>query len=744
MVNPLALSLLLYFLCMNYMCVIHPDVMATVPPSISAVDSPGPGFMERRVLTFEPGYHDLSFPMEMTINVTGMLADNQLFSEGAWRPVPYPPPFLHAGLGYRIKNEIPITVTIDGALNKRDLSIIPINTGWNFFGNPYSEEVIWGDAMAYFSGELMSVQEAIDRNLLNETLKEYEGTSLKRSLPIKARLAPWKGYWTFAGKQGFLLFMKPGMSAQKEPVKLELDVSPRRLPADSKSVAVISVKALDEKGEPMPDTEIKLFAPYGRLVPAMIKPGGRSFFTTDILGRTLIAASCGKSISAVPVEIRLPEEHAPSAVMPSTELQSRPGFISSKGRFGINAFHDLQLGSIETQQSLNYMQWEAGYIKKANISFNRTIQARGGAFAWKVVEKKKGVYDFTVPDAFVRALQDLRLNQVVVLSTSNRLYLPAYMQKVVMQEDYMKPDNLDAFSKYVTALVERYDGDGAGDMPGLTWPVKYWEVGNEPEALYGFKGKDYLEVMKTAYKAVKSADKDAQVLVGAVNVGAFPVAGPREALVQRFWDDIMEGGGIQYFDILSMHHPIGPDLEYYEGLSRYWHEILKKNNRQCWMTEFGFFNGVAVMEDMLDPGSSRVFVGGNERETSAQYVKFVTKGFASGIDKFFLTFLYSSMPMEWLGKAALLRRDGSPRPVYFTEKLTAEKLDCFTDVKKLDTGFYEFTVGGGKVYVAWGKGSPSPALDGEVKITDIYGSESVCQAESVELTDEPVFIEPVR
>ena len=29
-------------------------------------------------------------------------------------------------------------------------------------------------------------------------------------------------------------------------------------------------------------------------------------------------------------------------------------------------------------------------------------------------------------------------------------------------------------------MVERYDGDGVDDMPGLEIPVKHWEIDNEP------------------------------------------------------------------------------------------------------------------------------------------------------------------------------------------------------------------------------------------------------------------------
>ena len=30
-------------------------------------------------------------------------------------------------------------------------------------------------------------------------------------------------------------------------------------------------------------------------------------------------------------------------------------------------------------------------------------------------------------------------------------------------------------------VVERYDGDGLDDMPGFEYPIRHWEIGNEPD-----------------------------------------------------------------------------------------------------------------------------------------------------------------------------------------------------------------------------------------------------------------------
>lgn len=45
------------------------------------------------------------------------------------------------------------------------------------------------------------------------------------------------------------------------------------------------------------------------------------------------------------------------------------------------------------------------------------------------------------------------------------------------------PVDTPKYIRFVEAAVERYDGDGVDDMPGLTNPIRYWQVGNEPNNL---------------------------------------------------------------------------------------------------------------------------------------------------------------------------------------------------------------------------------------------------------------------
>jgi hypothetical protein len=80
---------------------------------------------------------------------------------------------------------------------------------------------------------------------------------------------------------------------------------------------------------------------------------------------------------------------------------------------------------------------------------------------------------------------------------------------------------MKAYEEFVKRVVERYDGDGKDDMPGLLYPIKYWEVSNEPsmqEELVFFSGspEDYYDLLRVTYQAVKDADPEALVLHGGI------------------------------------------------------------------------------------------------------------------------------------------------------------------------------------------------------------------------------------
>lgn len=83
--------------------------------------------------------------------------------------------------------------------------------------------------------------------------------------------------------------------------------------------------------------------------------------------------------------------------------------------------------------------------------------------------------------------------------------------------DSFIPIDEDAYTAFVAAAVERYDGDGVDDLPGLVQPILHWQVGNEPnhQTTSGFA-----TLQRITYQAIKQACAECTVLIG--GVAGFP------------------------------------------------------------------------------------------------------------------------------------------------------------------------------------------------------------------------------
>ncbi|MDD2889890.1 MAG: glycosyl hydrolase [bacterium] len=145
--------------------------------------------------------------------------------------------------------------------------------------------------------------------------------------------------------------------------------------------------------------------------------------------------------------------------------------------------------------------------------------------------------------------------------------------------------------KYWQNTVERYDGDGNNDMPGLTKPIKSWEICNEPE--YGGYGSidDFARYARISYQAIKSADLSAQVIgpvMGATGGDAgwrvnaiYTISGEDSALLRM----VLERCG-NYFDIISLHIYTYGDFTYLDTKIK---PVLDKYvpGKPVWITEIG-------------------------------------------------------------------------------------------------------------------------------------------------------------
>ncbi len=190
-----------------------------------------------------------------------------------------------------------------------------------------------------------------------------------------------------------------------------------------------------------------------------------------------------------------------------------------------------------------------------------------------------------------------------------------------------RPKDKNAYSAWVKAAVERYDGDGIDDMPGLQTPAKHWQVDNEPPRLR----EGYADLALITSKAIKEADVEAKVLIGGLQLPC-----GEEGKVRNYYQTqaplLKELDG-KAIDIVDFH---------WFGLAGEWKMLpeamkivkddLRKygfNNIPIWFTEMGTYSG--------KPSGFR---GKNlplqsEREQASEMIKRYTVALSEGVKKIF-------------------------------------------------------------------------------------------------------------
>lgn len=131
----------------------------------------------------------------------------------------------------------------------------------------------------------------------------------------------------------------------------------------------------------------------------------------------------------------------------------------------------------------------------------------------------------------------------------------------------IRTDALPAFAAFLSDLVGRYS------QP--PYNVRFWELGNEPDAPFqivgstapfgcwgdesdeeSYGGAAYAAMLKVAYPAIKAADPDAQVILGGLLLGCAPDGLPVNGKLCRSWhffEGVLRAGGGDYFDIVAYH-----------------------------------------------------------------------------------------------------------------------------------------------------------------------------------------------
>ena len=297
---------------------------------------------------------------------------------------------------------------------------------------------------------------------------------------------------------------------------------------------------------------------------------------------------------------------------------------------------------------------------------NQWVRPHPGPFVWNKIEKEQGNFSWQEADEYVVYAQDH--NQTIIATiwpyanweqkTCKRKKARSPFGKR-FSKYLSKPCSMENYKIFLINLVDRYDGDGNNDMPGLTKPIIYWEIMNEPEFDMFFRGtkEDFVEIFNFSSKLIKSKQKEA-VIVMAGAAGMFPEN-------KKYWNSVLPKIK-DNFDIANIHHISTPE----GGCDKeFWVDefaaLLKSNNinKPIWLTEAmtgkckvlssyinAFVNGAEIIIDVgiNAPGMK---MGKKKREKLNKFI--------NDVDGF------KSVKLLNKKKAEFLFKDGSTKEVEF-------------------------------------------------------------------------------
>jgi hypothetical protein len=297
---------------------------------------------------------------------------------------------------------------------------------------------------------------------------------------------------------------------------------------------------------------------------------------------------------------------------------------------------------------------------------NKWVRPHPGPFVWNNIEKEKGIFSWDKADKYVTYAQNHNQTTIATIWPYSNWEQKSCKRKKGRSPfgkrfaKYLsKPCSMENYKTFLLALVDRYDGDGQNDMPGLIKPIIYWEIMNEPEFKMFFKGTEdeFVEIFNFSSKLIKSKQKDA-VIIMAGAAGMFPES-------KKFWKSALPKIKND-FDIANMHHITPPDgkcdKDFWVGE---FSELLQSLNidKPIWVTEAmtgvcrvipayinAFANGAEVIIDVGANAPGIKMSKGNRKKLN---------NFINEIDGF------KSVKLISKKKAEFILKDGSKKIIDF-------------------------------------------------------------------------------
>lgn len=367
-------------------------------------------------------------------------------------------------------------------------------------------------------------------------------------------------------------------------------------------------------------------------------------------------------------------------------------------------------------------------------------------FFWRLVQPDPDQerYQWASFDRGVRELPDsMRMMGNIAIGPPR---MGSRSDEYVLDPRSFVPKDKAAYTRFVEAVVERYDGDGVDDMPGLGRGIKYWQVDNEPP--HGQSG--YAELLALTYDAIKHADPEAKVIIGGVSAPVRPHSISEYKENFDYLSILQDLGAMKKrcFDIFDYHwygNATG-DYKLVKDIHSFLRQTLAARKipaaEEYWITEMGTYSG----EPQPVRLGGRTIPGlpyQSERQQAVDLVKRYVYPLSFGVKKVFLAwglkegFKYDGGYFDFTG----LIYDGSSgddpgrgirKLGYFTYKKMTEILegsdwDRVQRIRESDgILLFRFPKAGRSIWVAWNDGKISKSVEiSGVKSSRVKVTESV-------------------
>ena len=357
---------------------------------------------------------------------------------------------------------------------------------------------------------------------------------------------------------------------------------------------------------------------------------------------------------------------------------------------------------------------EIGFNYKNSLDIGLRWNRPEFYFLWSIIQRtdsdvKKGVFDWKENDYVYGNVPEnigIVANIAGIESRTLRGEMP-FPRTFLFKSEFLE----EKYIHFVRKVVERYDGDGIEDMPGLKNPIRYWQVDNEPDVdTKDWKG--YAHLMEISYKAIKESCPECKVIVGGM---AFPKG------FEEFYLPLFKSLKGKYIDVFDFHQ-FGPEWAWM--VYKDFVDVIKKglsengyDKVEIWITETGTYTERPVVPNLAP---IMYLPEQTEKEQACSLIKRYVYALSLGVKKIFWAFglvegFTGTGNHEFDHTGLIYIRDindprrglGVKKLAYYSYKMMTEKLEGsnFSKIESLNLGegifAYKFNKSGRPVYVLW-------------------------------------------